>query len=200
MADFAYQEPFPLGVDDTAYRHVTSEHVSLGTFEGDEVLKVEEGGLVRLAREAMRDAAFLLRPAHLAQVAAILDDPEASENDRSVALAMLRNAEVAAQGMLPFCQDTGTATIYGKKGQQVWTGGGDEAALARGVFETYQEENLRYSQTIPLTLYEEKNSGTNLPAQIDLHAVAGAEYRFLFVAKGGEAPTRPTSSRKRRRF
>ncbi len=185
MADFAYQEPFPLGVDDTAYRHVTSEHVSLGTFEGDEVLKVEEGGLVRLAREAMRDAAFLLRPAHLAQVAAILDDPEASENDRSVALAMLRNAEVAAQGMLPFCQDTGTATIYGKKGQQVWTGGGDEAALARGVFETYQEENLRYSQTIPLTLYEEKNSGTNLPAQIDLHAVAGAEYRFLFVAKGG---------------
>ena len=133
----------------------------------------------------MRDAAFLLRPAHLAQVAAILDDPEASDNDRGVALAMLRNAEVAADGILPFCQDTGTATIYGKKGQQVWTGGGDEEALSRGVFETYTQENLRYSQTVPLTTYEEQNSGNNLPAQIDLHAVDGSEYRFLFVAKGG---------------
>ncbi len=185
MADFRYQDPFPLEADDTAYRHVTSAGVSVGTFEGAEILKVESEALTRLAREAMRDAAFLLRPKHLAQVAAILEDPEASDNDRGVALAMLRNAEVAADGVLPFCQDTGTATIYGKKGQQVWTGGGDEEALSRGVFETYTEENLRYSQTLPLTMYEEKNSGTNLPAQIDLHAVGGMEYRFLFVAKGG---------------
>lgn len=185
MADFAYQRPFPLGADDTTYRLVTSEHVSVGTFEDHEILKVEPAALERLAREAMRDAAFLLRPKHLEQVAGILDDPEASDNDRGVALALLRNAEVAAEGILPFCQDTGTATIYGKKGQQVWTGGGDEEALSRGVFETYTEENLRYSQTVPLTMYEEQNSGTNLPAQIDLHAVEGMEYRFLFVAKGG---------------
>ena len=185
MADFAYQDPFPLGPDETEYRHLGAEHVSVATFDGHEVVKVEPEGLTRLAREALRDAAFLLRPKHLEQVAAILDDPEASDNDRGVALAMLRNAEVAANGVLPFCQDTGTATIYGKKGQQVWTGGGDEEALSRGVYETYTGENLRYSQTIPLTMYEEKNSGTNLPAQIDLHAVSGDQYRFLFVAKGG---------------
>ena len=185
MADFVYQDPFPLSDDDTPYRKITSDHVSVAELGGREILEVEPEGLTLLAREAMRDVSFLLRPGHLEQVAAILDDPEASPNDRGVALAMLRNAEVAAEGVLPFCQDTGTATIYAKKGQQVWTGGGDEEALSRGVFDTYTQENLRYSQTVPLTMYEEKNSGTNLPAQIDIHAVAGPEYRFLFVAKGG---------------
>jgi len=185
MADFAYQDPVPLSDDDTMYRHLTSEHVSVAEFDGKDVLKVDPAGLTELAREAMRDVSFLLRPAHLTQVAAILDDEESSPNDRGVALAMLRNAEVAAEGMLPFCQDTGTATIYGKKGQQVWTGGGDESALSLGVYQTYTEENLRYSQTIPLSMYEEKNSGNNLPAQIDLHATSGMEYKFLFVAKGG---------------
>jgi len=185
MAEFAYQDPFPSSGDPTTYRLLTSDHVSVSQFDGEEVLKVEAKALTVMAREAMRDVSFLLRPAHLEQVAAILDDPDASPNDRGVALAMLRNAEVAADGVLPFCQDTGTATILGKKGQQVWTGGGDEEALARGVYETYTQENLRYSQTIPLTMYEEKNSGNNLPAQIDLHATSGMEYKFLFVAKGG---------------
>jgi fumarate hydratase class I len=185
MSDFSYQDPFPLGEDATSYRLLSSDYVSVGEFDGKEILKVAPRGLTHLAREAMRDVSFLLRPKHLEQVAAILEDPESSPNDRGVALAMLRNAEVAAEGVLPFCQDTGTATIYGKKGQQVWTGGGDEDALSLGVFQTYTEENLRYSQTIPLTMYEEKNSGNNLPAQIDLHAVGGMEYKFLFVAKGG---------------
>ncbi len=185
MADFAYQDPFPLGKDDTVYRHLTSDHVSLGSFDGHEILKVDPAGLTFLAREAMRDVSFLLRSKHLEQVAAILDDPESSPNDRGVAMALLRNAEVSAEGVLPFCQDTGTATIYAKKGQQVWTGGGDEEALSRGVYETYTRENLRYSQTLPLTMYEEKNSGNNLPAQIDLLATGGMEYKFLFVAKGG---------------
>ncbi len=185
MADFAYQDPFPLSADDTAYRLLSRDHVTVADFDGHEVVKVDPAGLTLLAREAMRDVSFFLRTRHLEQVAAILDDPESSANDRGVALAMLRNAEVAAEGVLPFCQDTGTATVYAKKGQQVWTGGGDEEALSRGVFETYTQENLRYSQTIPLTMYEEKNSGNNLPAQIDLHATSGAEYRFLFVAKGG---------------
>ena len=133
----------------------------------------------------MRDVSFLLRPAHLEKVAAILDDPESSPNDRGVAVAMLRNAEVAAKGVLPLCQDTGTATIAGKKGQQVWTGVNDAEYLSKGVYKTYTEENLRYSQTIPLNMYDEKNSGTNLPAQIDLYATDGMEYKFLFVAKGG---------------
>jgi len=185
MADFAYQDPFPLTPDDTAYRLLTTDHVAVADFDGHEIVSVDPAGLTLLAREAMRDASFFLRTKHLEQVAAILDDPESSPNDRGVAMAMLRNAEVAAEGVLPLCQDTGTATVYAKKGQQVWTGGGDEEALTRGVFETYARENLRYSQTIPLTMYEEKNSGNNLPAQIDLHAVAGAEYKFLFVAKGG---------------
>lgn len=185
MADFRYQDPFPMMGDSTTYRHLSSDHVSVAEFDGKEILKVDPEALSTLARAAMRDVSFLLRPAHLKQVASILDDPESSPNDRGVALAMLRNAEVAAQGVLPFCQDTGTATILGKKGQQVWTGGGDEEALSRGVYETYTGENLRYSQTVPLTMYEEKNSGNNLPAQIDLLATGGMEYKFLFVAKGG---------------
>jgi fumarate hydratase class I len=185
MAEFVYQEPFPLAGDDTTYRLLSEDHVSVASFDGKDVVKVDPAGLTLLAREAMRDVSFYLRAKHLEQVAAILDDPESSANDRGVAMAMLRNAEVSAEGVLPFCQDTGTATVFAKKGQQVWTGGGDEEALSLGVFETYTTESLRYSQTVPLTMYEEKNSGTNLPAQIDVHAVSGDEYRFLFVAKGG---------------
>jgi fumarate hydratase class I len=185
MTEFAYQDPFPLEKDATRYRHLTDEHVSVATFEGADVLKVDPAALTVLAQAAMRDASFLLRTGHLKQVAAILDDPDASENDRGVALAMLRNAEVAARGVLPFCQDTGTATVFAKKGACVWTGGGDAEALSRGIYQTYQTENLRYSQTIPLTVFDEKNSGTNLPAQIDILAADGMEYQFLFIAKGG---------------
>jgi len=182
---FEYQKPFPLGEDTTDYRKVTDEFVSVAEFEGQPVLKIEPEALTHLAQVAMRDIAFLLRPAHLAQVAAILDDPEASENDRTVALTMLRNAEVAAHGVLPFCQDTGTATVVAKKGQQVWTGGHDEEAISKGIYNTYTGENLRYSQTAPVTMYDEVNTGTNLPAQIDLYVADGMTYDFLFVAKGG---------------
>jgi len=185
MPEFVYQDPFPQGKDHTKYRLLTREYVSMSRFDGKEILVVDPEGLAFLASQALRDVSFLLRPAHLEQVAAILADPGASPNDRGVAVAMLRNAEVSASFVLPFCQDTGTATIIGKKGQQVWTGVRDEEYLSRGVYRTYTEENLRYSQTIPLTMYEEKNSGTNLPAQIDLYATEGREYKFLFVAKGG---------------
>ena len=183
--EFQYQKPFPLGDDTTEYRHVTSEFVSVSEFDGAPVLKIEREALTHLAQEAMRDVSFMLRPAHLAQVAAILDDPESSENDNTVALTMLRNAEVAAHGVLPFCQDTGTATVVAKKGQQVWTGGHDEEALSRGIYNTYTTENLRYSQTAPVTMYDEVNTGTNLPAQIDIYSADGMSYDFLFVAKGG---------------
>jgi fumarate hydratase class I len=185
MAEFRYLEPFPMAKEETPYRKVPSDFVSVLPFDGEEVLKVAPEALTVVAREAFRDVSFLYRPAHLAQLAAILDDPEASENDRGVALALLRNAEVASGFVLPMCQDTGTATIVGKKGQRVWTGGGDEEALARGIFETYAKESLRYSQTVPLTMYDEANSGTNLPAQIDLYATGGMEYHFLMIAKGG---------------
>lgn len=183
--EFVYQEPFPLEKDDTRYRLLTKDYVSVSSFDGTEVLKVDPQGLVMVANEAIRDISFLLRTKHLEKVAAILKDPEASSNDRGVALAMLRNAEISAKGVLPFCQDTGTATIIGKKGQKIWTGVKDEEFLSRGVFKTFQEENLRYSQSIPLTMYQEKNSGNNLPAQIDLYATDGMEYQFLFVTKGG---------------
>ncbi|MBP1683935.1 MAG: fumarase [Deltaproteobacteria bacterium] len=185
MAEFVYQEMFPLAKDHTRYRLLTNHYVSTAQFDGADVLKVDPEGLAVLAREAMRDASFLLRTEHLQQLVAILDDPAASDNDRGVALALLKNAEVAAGGVLPLCQDTGTATVIGKKGGRVWTGARDEEFLARGVYETYTQENLRYSQTVPLTMYEEKNSGNNLPAQIDLYATDGMEYSFLFVAKGG---------------
>jgi fumarate hydratase class I len=185
MTDAEYTNPFPVGKDTTQYRLVTQDHVEVVALDGREVLRVDRQALKLLAREAMRDASFLLRTSHLEQVAAILDDPEASDNDRGVALAMLRNAEVAAEGVLPLCQDTGTATVVAKKGQYVWTDGGDAASLTEGIYETYRDENLRYSQTVPLTLYEEKNSGTNLPAQIDIYAKDGMEYEFLFLAKGG---------------
>ncbi len=182
---FSYQNPFPLGKDKTEYELLTKEFVSEVEFEGQKVVKVAPEGLTLLANTAMRNVAFMLRPAHQQQVAKILTDPEASENDKYVALTMLRNAEIAAKGILPFCQDTGTATIFAKKGQQVWTGGNDEASLSKGVYKTYTEENLRYSQTIPLDMYKEINSGCNLPAQIDIMSIDGAEYKFLFIAKGG---------------
>jgi len=182
---FFYQDPFPLGPDDTEYRLVSKEGVSTTTFEGKEILKVAPEALAFVAQQAMHDCSFMLRPKHLAQVAAILDDPEASANDRYVALTLLKNAEIAAEGILPFCQDTGTATIVAKKGQQVWTGANDAEFLSKGVYECYTKENLRYSQTAPLDLWKEVNTGTNLPAQIDLYATEGSEYKFLFVAKGG---------------
>ncbi|MTD39745.1 class I fumarate hydratase [Erwinia sp. CPCC 100877] len=182
---FHYQEPFPLKPDDTEYYLLTRDHVSVAEFEGQEVLKVAPQALTLLAQHAFHDASFMLRTAHQKQVAAILDDPEASDNDRYVALQFLRNSEISARGVLPTCQDTGTAIVVGKKGQRVWTGGGDEEALSRGIYNTYIEDNLRYSQNAALDMYTEVNTGTNLPAQIDLYSVDGAEYKFLCIAKGG---------------
>ncbi len=182
---FHYQDPFPLGKDTTEYYLLTKEGISQTTFEGKEILKVSPEALTKVAKACFHDCSFMLRTEHLKMVAAILTDPEASENDKYVAITMLRNAEIAAKGVLPFCQDTGTATIVAKKGQQVWTGGNDEEAISLGVYQTYTDENLRYSQTIPLSMYAEKNSGNNLPAQIDLYSVNGMEYKFLCVAKGG---------------
>ena len=182
---FHYQDPFPLGPDTTEYELLTADHVAVGEFEGQPVLKVAPEGLTLLAAEAIKAINFTLRASHLAQVAAILDDPEASDNDRMVALMMLKNAEIAAHGILPFCQDTGTATIIGKKGEQVWTGCDDAEHLSKGIYQTYIGENLRYSQTAPLTMYDEVNTKTNLPAQIDLYATEGEAYKFLFVSKGG---------------
>jgi len=183
--EFFYQDPFPLGVDETEYECIRVYGVQVLEFEGKEVIKVAPEDLTLLAEEAIRSINFTLRSSHLAQVAAILDDPEASENDRMVALMLLKNAEIASHGILPACQDTGTATIIGKKGQRVWTDCDDAEHLTRGVYNTYTKENLRYSQTAPLTMYEEVNTKTNLPAQIDLYATEGDEYKFLFVSKGG---------------
>jgi fumarate hydratase, class I len=186
MPEFSYHDPFPLAPDSTRYRRLGVDLVSTATFEGEEILKVKPEALQLLAREALRDVSFLYRAAHLEKVASILDDPEASPNDRGVAVALLRNAVVASGFELPMCQDTGTAMIIAKKGQRVWTGGvKDEEWLSRGIFDTYQRENLRYSQIIPLSMYDEINSGTNLPAQIDIFATPGEKYEFLLVAKGG---------------
>src|ERR1035437_9998595 len=182
---FSYQDPFPLGADETEYRLLSKEGVSTATFEGKEILKVEPQALAYVAQHAIHDTSFMLRTKHLKQVAGILDDPQASENDKYVALTLLKNAEISAEGILPFCQDTGTATIVAKKGQQVWTGANDAEWLSKGVYEVYTQENLRYSQTAPLDMYEEVNTGTNLPAQVDVYATEGQEYKFLFVAKGG---------------
>lgn len=182
---FHYQDPFPLGEDDTEYHLLSSDHVSVAQFEGQDILKVEPEALTLLAQHAFHDASFLLRPAHQKQVAAILDDPEASENDRYVALQFLRNSEISAKGILPTCQDTGTALIVGKKGQRVWTNSADAEALSRGVYNTFIEDNLRYSQNAALDMYQEVNTGTNLPAQIDLYSTEGEDYKFLFVTKGG---------------
>ena len=183
--EFRYQEPFPMGKDNSEYYLLSKDFVSTTNFEGQEILKVAPEALTLLARTAMRDCSFLLRPEHQQQVANILADPEASENDKFVAVTMLRNAEIAAKGVLPFCQDTGTATVYAKKGNNVYTDGSDEEALSKGIYETYRDENLRYSQNAALNMYDEVNTGTNLPAQIDLMAGHGNEYKFLFIAKGG---------------
>ncbi len=183
--EFKYAPMFQLGPDKTEYRLLTKEGVSVGEFEGKEILKVTPEALARLAQEAFHDVEFKLRREHNLQVAAILNDPEASENDKYVALQFLRNAETAVKGVLPFCQDTGTAIIHGEKGQQVWTGFEDEEALSLGVYNTFTQDNLRYSQNAPLNMYDEVNTKCNLPAQIDIEAVEGAEYRFVMVAKGG---------------
>jgi fumarate hydratase class I len=183
--EFKYQDPFAMGKDKTEYYLLTKDYVSTTEFEGKEVLKVEPEGLTLLAKTAMRDCNFLLRPEHQQQVAKILADPEASENDKYVAITMLRNAEIAAKGVLPFCQDTGTATVYAKKGNLVYTDGSDDEALSKGIYQTYAQENLRYSQNAALNMYDEVNTKTNLPAQIDLMASTGNEYEFLFIAKGG---------------
>ncbi len=183
--DFAYHKPFPLGPDKTEYRLISKEGIEVAEFEGNKILKVSPEAITRLANEAVKDISFMLRPSHLKQVAAILDDEEATDNDRMVALTLLRNAEIAARGILPMCQDTGTAIVMGKKGQQVWTGGNDEEAIAAGIWKTYQEENLRYSQMAPLTLFDEQNTKSNLPAQIEVYATEGDAYEFLFITKGG---------------
>ncbi|MBR2747655.1 MAG: fumarate hydratase [Bacteroidales bacterium] len=185
MAEFKYAPMFQLGEDTTEYYKLTSEGVSVGEFEGHEILKVTPEALTMLSNTAFRDVNFLLRREHNEQVAKILSDPEASDNDKYVALMFLRNAEVAAKGKLPFCQDTGTAIIHGEKGQQVWTGFDDKEALSLGVYKTYTEENLRYSQNAPLDIYKEINTKCNLPAQIDIDAEEGMEYKFLCVVKGG---------------
>ncbi|OQY55207.1 MAG: fumarate hydratase [Desulfobacteraceae bacterium 4572_88] len=185
MVEFAYQEMFPLGEDTTEYRLLTNDHVSVTSFESKEVLKVAPEGLTLLAEQAFKDIAHLLRPSHLELLAKIFDDPESSDNDRFVGLEMLKNAVIASDGIFPMCQDTGTAIVMGKKGQQVWTGFSEEEAISKGVFNAYTKNNLRYSQNAPLTMYEEKNTGCNLPAQIELYATQGDAYKFLFIAKGG---------------
>ncbi|OUV11494.1 MAG: fumarate hydratase, partial [Verrucomicrobiaceae bacterium TMED86] len=185
MTDFHYQDPFPLGPDETEYEQLSSDFVSVSEFEGQEILKIDPEALSLLSNEAIKAISFKLRTSHLKQVAAILDDPEASENDVMVALMLLKNASIAVNGILPACQDTGTAIVMGKKGENVRTGVDDAEYLSKGIHKTYQEENLRYSQTAPLSMYEEVNTKTNLPAQIDLYATEGSAYKFLFVTKGG---------------
>jgi fumarate hydratase class I len=185
MADFFYEPMLSLGNDTTRYRHLSQFQIATDRFEGQPMLKIAPEVLTGLAAEAFTDVAHRLRASHLTQLRKIFDDPEASDNDRYVALELIKNAVIAAEGIFPMCQDTGTAVIIGKKGQQVWTGGCDEEALARGVFDAYTNNNLRYSQNAPLTLYEEVNTACNLPAQIELYAVEGDAYKFLFIAKGG---------------
>ncbi len=185
MVNFKYTPIINLSSDDTAYRHLTSDHVSIIQMNDKEILQVDPKALTLLAKEAMHDISFYLRPKHLKKVASILDDPEASDNDRYVAATLIRNSIEAAKGVLPTCQDTGTAIVMGKKGEKVWTGGIDEEYLSQGIFETYAQDNLRYSQMLPLNMFEEVNSGSNLPAQIDIYATTGNEYHFLFLAKGG---------------
>jgi len=176
---------FPLGADNTPYRKISSDHVSVDTFKGQEILTIDPEGIRLLAETAFADINHLLRPGHLKQLAAILDDPEATDNDRFVAYDLLKNANIAAGGVLPMCQDTGTAIIMGKKGRRVWTEGGDTAALSRGVLDAYEKKNLRYSQLAPIKMFEEKNTKNNLPAQIDIYEEGTDSYDFLFVAKGG---------------
>jgi fumarate hydratase, class I len=185
MADFYFQKMFPLESDETSYRQLSTDHVRTDSFDGHEILKVDSRALEMISEAAFTDVAFLYRTSHLKQLSNILTDPESSENDRFVALEMLKNAVISSEFVFPMCQDTGTAVIIGKKGQCVWTGISDEAALAKGVYNAYTKNYLRYSQQAPLTMYEEKNTGSNLPAQIELYADEGGKYEFLFIAKGG---------------
>lgn len=182
---FDYHPIFPLGEDTTVYKKLSDQHVSMDEFNGKPILKIDPEALTLLSKQAFADISHLLRSSHLQQLAKILDDPESSDNDRFVAYDLLKNANIAAGGVLPMCQDTGTAIVMGKKGQNVWTGASDEAAISRGIFETFQERNLRYSQVSPLSMYEETNTKNNLPAQIELYADEGETYKFLFIAKGG---------------
>ena len=185
MSDYVHHTMFPLGPDETPYRKLTDDYVSVAEFEGKPIVKIDPQALTLLTFEAFKDVSHLLRPAHLQQLRNILEDPEASDNDRFVAFDLLKNANIAAGGILPMCQDTGTAIVMGKKGGQVWTNGGDEAAISEGVLKTYTETNLRYSQVTPVDMFTEVNTGNNLPAQIDLYADEGDAYKFLFIAKGG---------------
>lgn len=185
MAEFKYQKPFPVTKDDTAYRLLSREYVSRVECDGRNMLKVAPEGLEMLAREAFHDVSFFLRASHLEKLVKILEDPEASDNDRFVAYTMLLNQVVSAEGELPTCQDTGTAIVIGKKGENVFTGVNDALIISRGIYDTYNEKNLRYSQVVPLSMFEEKNTGTNLPAQIDIYAEEGDRYEFLFITKGG---------------
>ncbi len=185
MADFKYQKPFPIKKDTTSYKLLTREFVSTIEIEGRQVLKIDPKGLEVLAKEAINDVSFYLRPAHLEKLANILKDPEASDNDRFVAHTMLLNQVVSANGELPTCQDTGTAIVIGKKGENVWTGTNDAEAISRGIYETYCDKNLRYSQVVAFNMFDEINTGTNLPAQIDIYSEEGNQYEFLFITKGG---------------
>ena len=185
MADFKYQKPFPIQKDNTEYKLISKDFVSTIEVDGRKIVKVDPKGIELLAEQAMTDVSFFLRTAHLSKLGRILDDPEATDNDRFVAYTLLQNANIAKDGQLPSCQDTGTAIVMGKKGENVWTGADDAEALSKGVFNAFQKKNLRYSQLVPITMFEEKNTGTNLPAQIDIYAETGNEYKFLFLAKGG---------------
>ena len=187
MAEFIYQEPFPIQQDKTEYRLLTKDYVKVVECDGRKILKVDPKGLELLSKRAYSDVSFYLRPSHLQKLANILEDPEASDNDKFVAYTMLCNQVVAAEGELPTCQDTGTAICIGHKGEDVYTGADDAECIAKGVYETYKERNLRYSQVVPFTMTDEKNSGTNLPAQIDIDAghPGSMEYEFLFITKGG---------------
>ena len=185
MPDFHHQHTFEHGGDEPEYRLLTSDHVRVESAGGRETLRIDPEALRLIARDAMDDIAHLLRASHLEQLRRVMDDPESSSNDRFVAMELLKNANIAAGRVLPGCQDTGTAIVLGYKGQDVYTDFDDEEELCRGIFDAYQERNLRYSQMAPLSMFEEKNTGTNLPAQVDLYAARGDEYRFLFIAKGG---------------
>ncbi len=183
--EFQYQEPFPILKDDTQYRKLSSEYLKVDYLGGREILSIEPKALELLAENALADVSFMLRSSHLQKLKNIIDDPEATDNDRFVAYNLLQNAAVAVEGALPSCQDTGTAICVAKKGENVYTGANDAEWISRGIYNTYQNRNLRYSQVVPLTMFEEKNSGSNLPAQIDIYATKGEEYKFLFLAKGG---------------
>ena len=185
MAEFIYEKPFQLQKDKTAYRLLTNQYVKLVEEGGRKILTVDPKGLELLAKEAVSDISFYLRTSHLEKLAAILEDPEATDNDRFVAYMLLRNSVISSKEELPGCQDTGTAIVIGKKGEDVRTGGKDAEALSRGIFETFKEKNLRYSQVVPFSMFEEKNTGTNLPAQIDIYSTEGDSYEFLFITKGG---------------